>query len=153
PVLPLPLLIPEAPEKTSRASPLTVAYLGHASHHKGFHLLPDVIAQFTAGDAPHFVVQFYGNEGLFRQQAERLAKLPRVTFLSGPLGRGDYARLMNEADIILLPYSSAFYGWASSGILAEALSLGKVVVVPDQTWLSRQMKDFKSGGVAFSVQS
>ena len=49
---------------------------------------------------------------------------------------------MNKADLILLPYSQESYSVQTSGIFTEALSMGKPVIVTDDTWMSYELKYF-----------
>jgi glycosyltransferase involved in cell wall biosynthesis len=65
----------------------------------------------------------------------------------GAVDAETYRGFLQQAHIVLLPYSKEFYGWASSGIFSEAMSLGKVVIVTADTWPALQLKKFHGGGV------
>src|SRR5262249_41902175 len=131
-------------------SRVEVVYLGHASMLKGFHLLGDVVERVLAGaDAPHFVIQSYGEPQLCAAVEKALQRHApdRVTLIVGAVESDAYSRLLHRADIVLLPYVREFYGWASSGIFCEAMSLGKVTVVTEGTWPAQQLEKFAGGGV------
>jgi len=152
PILPLPLTIDEELAPHDRRA-LCVSYLGYPSSLKGFHLLPQIIAQFGKGpNSPHFLIQSYSDREGCSQIENALEGLPNVTLIRGFVSRPTYNELLRRADIVLMPYLREFYGWATSGIFAEALSAGKVVVVPEQTWMSRQLASYRAGGTTFAVQ-
>ncbi len=117
---------------------------------KGVHLLPDVIRSVIAQEAaPHFLVQVYGDSQLCAALQRDIAGCPAnaVTLTVGAVDAETYRRFLQQAQIVLLPYAKEFYGWASSGIFSEAMSLGKVVIVTADTWLARQLDIFHGGGV------
>lgn len=151
-LVPLPLIMDWREPKGKNTSQITAAYLGHASMLKGFHLLPDVIKRVQAeGNALHFVIQSYGEPQLRAPVEEALRDLApnQVTLIAGTVDNDAYAALLHQADILLLPYAPEFYGWASSGIFSEAMSLGKVMVVTERTWPAQQLEKFGAGGVTF----
>jgi glycosyltransferase involved in cell wall biosynthesis len=150
-LLPLPLLSEEGTAQ-ERSGPAVVTYLGHASMLKGFHLLPEVLKRVLAdGIASHFVIQSYGDPGLRTPVEQALSAIARdkVTLIVGTVDAQTYKGLLQQADIVLLPYVREFYGWASSGIFSEAMSLGKVTVVTEGTWPAQQLVKFGGGGVTF----
>ena len=61
------------------------------------------------------------------------------------MSENDYFLLLEQADIVLLPYNSKYYHVQTSGIFTEALSAGKIVIVSDNTWMSLQLNKFNSG--------
>jgi hypothetical protein len=50
----------------------------------------------------------------------------------------EYENLLLNSGVIILPYDPMNYFARSSGILAEALTVGIPVIVPEGSWLSRQ---------------
>jgi glycosyltransferase involved in cell wall biosynthesis len=134
------------------ASTLTVAYVGTASQLKGFHYLPEIITRLqNKASTPRFLIQCYGEGNYISTIEDALRMLPSsaVTIAGGRSERATYLDLLRTADIVLMPYDKKFYGWAASGVLTEALSMGKVVVVPEKTTLSRQLGKFNAGGTTF----
>jgi glycosyltransferase involved in cell wall biosynthesis len=75
----------------------------------------------------------------------------KLTLIRGAVDGDAYSRLLHSADIVLFPYAIEFYGWASSGIFAEAMSLGKVAVATQGTWPAQQLEKFHGGGVVFKA--
>jgi glycosyltransferase involved in cell wall biosynthesis len=151
-LLPLPLIMERRPMEPKDHSRIDVVYLGHASMLKGFHLLADVVRRVVAAkNGPHFVIQSHGEAALCDALQEALSDVPpdEVTVIRGTIDADAYGRLLHMADIVLLPYAREFYGWASSGIFSEAMSLGKVTVVTEGTWAAQQLDKFRGGGVTF----
>jgi glycosyltransferase involved in cell wall biosynthesis len=149
-MLPLPVIIDDLPSREAGHSQVCVAYLGHASVFKGVQLLPDIIRSVIAQDgAPHFLIQVYGDPQLCAALQRELAGVPAdaVTLTVGAVDAETYRRFLQRAQIVLLPYAKEFYGWASSGIFSEAMSLGKVVIVTADTWPALQLEKFHGGGV------
>lgn len=150
PVLPLPLTMEAGPPHGE--SDLCIAYLGYASPWKGFHLLPEIAAEITREPGRRFLIHSFGDEKLCAEVETKLQGNAAVEFVRGDVDRARYIMLLQQADILLMPYAAQIYGWASSGIFTEALSAGKVVVVPEQTWLARQLAEYHAGGATFATQ-
>lgn len=153
-LLPLPLVIKCTAKKPKEDATVRVAYLGHTSPLKGAHLLPEIVQRVWApGNGPHFLIQLFANPQLCASLKEAFSKIPSgaVTLVDNPVDAATYRKFLNDADIVLLPYAREFYAWASSGIFTEALSIGKVVVVPQGTWLAHQIEKFHAGGTMFSA--
>lgn len=133
----------------------TIVYQGHTSPLRGFHFLPEIIercAKLTP--RPRFVVQVQNRDSaLAMKMGPVLQRLEgqqgeHLRLINGPLQQPDYLNLLNEADIVLLPYSPTFYGHGSSGVFTEAASIGKVVIATIGTVPVRQGKDYRLGVIA-----
>ena len=150
-LLPLPLVLEPGAAERRQDARITAVYLGHASMLKGFHLLTDVVRRVLASDnAPHFVIQSYGERQLCEPLETALADVSsaELTLIKGTVDAPAYRRLLESAGMVLLPYAKEFYGWASSGIFSEAMSLGKVTIVTEGTWPAQQLERFRGGGIA-----
>jgi glycosyltransferase involved in cell wall biosynthesis len=156
-LLPLPLIMEKrqiAAKDATDASRVNIVYLGHASMLKGFHLLADTVKRVVAaGNAAHFIIQSYGEQQLCVPLREAVAGTSpdKLTLIEQAVDFEEYTGLLNRADIVLLPYAKEFYGWASSGIFSEAMSLGKIVIVTEGTWAAEQLEKFAGGGLAIKA--
>lgn len=138
-------------------SRLRIGYLGEARSPKGFHLLPSVVrAVIASEEAARFVIQCplpsAGGEASMKAVLADLADLAgqhpdRAVLIHERLSTDDYADLAQNLDIILIPYIDEHYRAATSGIFTEAVALGKPVVVPSDTWMSRELATAGSGVV------
>jgi glycosyltransferase involved in cell wall biosynthesis len=152
-LLPLPMSVGGLEKPSANGEKLRVAYLGHTSPLKGSDLLPNIVrGALSKRNNLLFHIQLFGNDLLASTVKKGLANVDKsnLHITEGVVEAEKYKEFLESADIILLPYAHAFYGWASSGIFTEALSLGKIVIVPENTWMSRQLAQFNAGGVVFS---
>ncbi len=130
---------------------LFINYIGDARTEKGYHHLPKIINEIQKKTPRpiHFTVQsnFNIEEGEPAAVAARriLETYPAelVTLLMQPLSPTDYRELVLRSDIILLPYDNTAYSARSSGIFTEALVAGIPVIVPQNSWMSSQLNEFK----------
>jgi glycosyltransferase involved in cell wall biosynthesis len=53
--------------------------------------------------------------------------------------RADYLRALESCDVVVLPYDESSYSYRTSGVLAEAVALGCLVVAPDLPALRDQV--------------
>lgn len=144
--LPIPHLPrPQARDEDGR---ITLAYVGDAREEKGYDLLPDLVDTLNSRYCDKIRFKIQSNlAGGPPHQAMVAARFlletagGNVELFKNPLTSNEYNTILNDADILLLPYSRENYSVRSSGILIEALSLGRPVVVPTASWLSRQFED------------
>jgi glycosyltransferase involved in cell wall biosynthesis len=132
---------------------LTVGFLGHSCIRKGLHFVPSIIAG-TRSVFPdvRFEVQVNYNhdyplahlfDGHFSEPADN------VIYHFGHIENDEYFSVLDRADVVLMPYSKDVYRYMPSGLLREAIAFGKVIVVPDETSLSRQARSVDAGAVTF----
>ncbi len=141
---------PGRPARRARRA-ITGCYLGDAREEKGFHLLPQAIAEIGADP-------LYRGRARFRLQAYAPAAAPDVRMLLAvdaldgmdadlvrllkrPLPPADYNRVLDRSDFVLVPYKRANYTARSSGVFSEAMAAGKPAIVPAGTWMSRVMDE------------
>lgn len=136
---------------------VSFGYLGDSRPAKGFVLLPDMVQQVLEKDVKlKFIIQCLSNEyESWRvpeayeafQNLQRLSEKhsDRLILVKEKLSEEDYARLFNFIDVLLLPYTDPNFMEGTSNIFAEALALGKPMVVPKETWMSRELKESDCG--------
>lgn len=150
-VLPIPHCLGSAdPGDGGRVpGPLRLVYLGDARREKGFHHLPAVVAALAEDRSPARKVRFilqanttaFGSDRDVEAARRWLAARPadEVELIDAPLSVPAFQRLLVSADIVLLPYDAEAYRRRSSGILVQALAMGRPVVVPAGTWLAAEV--------------
>jgi glycosyltransferase involved in cell wall biosynthesis len=72
-------------------------------------------------------------------------RIPGIILIHNALGTPEYYDLAASAGIIAIPYRSHAYRSRTSGILTEAIAIGKPAIVTDQTWMSVQLNLYGSG--------
>lgn len=134
-----------------------VIFLGDAREEKGFELLPGLVRSCGANPAlakVEFVVQAFVSSPYHARMAviiRELEQLPRsnVTLIKKSLSAESYQALLASADVVLVPYDAVTYRARTSGPLVEAICAHKPVVVPADSWMSRQLVD-SAAGVTFA---
>ncbi len=58
---------------------------------------------------------------------------------------------INNSEVILLPYKSAAYEKQTSGFFAEALGMGKIVIVGKNTWMSHILESTDASGISIDL--
>jgi glycosyltransferase involved in cell wall biosynthesis len=133
------------------ARPVEAVFLGDARREKGYLMLPSIVEaladQLDAGRL-HFTIQ--SNNVSHGGPPEPLVESARAALRAHrsnavhvherPMSSDDYGRLVLSADVMLIPYDPDRYRARSSGVLAEALSVGVPVVVPASTWMAEQIQ-------------
>lgn len=66
---------------------------------------------------------------------------PRVALLNGHLTRADYGARIASSDVVVLPYDSDSYGGGTSGVLHDALALGRTVLATPIPWAREAFSD------------
>lgn len=137
-VLPAPVEAPAGGPvvRSGEAGRLRFGYLGYSKMEKGFHLLPGAVARPDIASTADFIVHVnhhHWEDAVISAEAE-LRVHPHVKTVTGQLDRRQYYRLFDYCDVILVPYDPARYGERGSGVVAEAISLGKPIVTSAGTW-------------------
>ena len=152
-VFTLPIPHTRIPVRSDEKGKPVIGYLGGGRVEKGFDFLPDVAAlALKSNNQTKFIFQTYIEANYFdspdmKEAKEKLLELahqhPKSFKLTeASLSYPAYERLMRQCSIILLPYRAELYGKGTSGILAEAVAMGKWVVVPANTWMSAQKQKY-----------
>ncbi|EAZ91307.1 glycosyltransferase [Crocosphaera chwakensis] len=136
-------------EKRDTDKPLHLVYLGDARPEKGYHYLPNLIeslwtdyiqpGQIKVTIQSNFNIE--GGQGLIPQARLALERYPnsKVKLVKTAMSADDYYQLLSEADALILPYDPNSYRFRTSGVLTEALAAGKPVIVPQNSWVGKQV--------------
>ena len=131
----------------------TVGYVGEARTNKGFHMLPRLVrrAAEAAVRGVAFNIQSFAhnpNEAWLCRARAGLAH-PSVTLFPNAMPADEYQRFVAALDLVVLPYTLENYHAQTSGVFAEAMGNGSLVVAPKGSWMARQLDEF-GGGAAFN---
>ena len=130
-----------------------ITYLGEARDNKGFYIIPSIFQYLQRKRyMKHISVEiqnftFQPNNASFLTSMARLAPYD-IKYYNYQLTNHEYALILDNADIVLLPYQLENYHSQSSGILAEAIGAGKRVLTTAGTWAGRQAIEFRVGACA-----
>lgn len=133
------LLSPPRFQHSPHTNGAMFGYFGGMRNEKGFSRLLPILRlvaerQLASDPAISFIIHGSDAQG---EEAERLiaefAKIARpqmdVAFIAGPLSARDYQKRFLQIDGALLPYTGARYAMSGSGIVCEALAMGKVILL------------------------
>jgi glycosyltransferase involved in cell wall biosynthesis len=130
-----------------------IGSVGEARENKGFHLLPRLVRAVAGAGLRG--VEFHlhsftrdAHNGVLRRALAGL-RHGLVRFYPEELPSAEYQRFLAALDLVVLPYTLDNYHSQTSGVFAEAMGGGRLVVVPKGTWMARQVAEF-GGGAAFN---
>ena len=129
-----------------------VGIFGRGKDRKGTFLVPEIVTSISrVMEGVNFSVQVDLNKADSQRLAEFRTVLEhnrKVDYFEGPISIAHYVEKLRSCDIILLPYSPA-YSVQGSGLCAEAMAIGKVLVAPAYFSQRREIEHFKAGCVYF----
>lgn len=126
--------------------PRVFAIVGVITPDKGVHIAVSAFATVTKEfpDARLAVAGQISDEAYKEYLYKLRAGNQHITITDKYLERNDYYRLIEEADCVLLPYTSSA-GARSSGVLLDALSRNKPVIMSDIPGFARYYEEFGLG--------
>jgi len=130
--------------------PWRIGYAGEARINKGFDLIPYLAERIEAAGLGHEVElhlhTFCGNPEL-KFYATSLCRLKQDFVFTYPnvMDEEEYYRFVESIDLMLIPYTREHYHSQTSGIFAEAMGYGQVVVASRGTWMGRQLMKYGGG--------
>lgn len=131
-------------------TPVRVAALGRNLHRKGSHQLPEVLMGVKLRyPQTRFSIQVSDN----MSKLAYLRFFPGIEVLEGANTLSEHLDIIRRSDILLLPYRAEDYVNRSSGLMMEGAAFGRVMVVPQGTWLSQQIKQGRAAGTTFAGHS
>jgi glycosyltransferase involved in cell wall biosynthesis len=128
-----------------------VAVLGGTRREKGSHLLPDIVRACRSQVPVEFLVEL-ANDSLTAEETARLAGIaaePDVIVIREAMTLPEYNRALHSADVALFPYAVIPYRKRPSGVFAEAVACGKLVVATRGTWMAEQIEAGRAAGTIF----
>ncbi|MDX2308694.1 MAG: hypothetical protein NW216_10685 [Hyphomicrobium sp.] len=136
-------------DRAAESGTLKIVHLGPARLEKGFHLIPDIVAEalrvLEADGIPakaeplRFVIQatpqIVGYNPQVLKAIDRLRSFgDTVRLITDTLDDKTYAELTATSDVVLMPYGQKEYAYRSSGVVSEALSMDKIIVATANTY-------------------
>lgn len=125
-----------------------VAILGGTRREKGSHRIPDIVRACRTHVPVEFLIHLMNNTLTPDEERDLglVANEPDVTILQGGLTPEEYAAAVQSSDVFLFPYEEIPYRQRTSGVFAEAVAVGKPVVVTPGTWLAQQIDAGRAAG-------
>lgn len=138
-------IVKESPAK------IRIGYFGHSSLEKGGQFLQYLVEQTQkVYDNAEFILHINPNPDTKQYlDAFKNHQYPHVTCYYGHLESNKLRSLIEQVDIILMPYSSKKYATTPSAIFTEAMPLKKIFVIPKNTWAHDEAKKYNAGVTYF----
>ena len=139
------------------SSPVRILYAGEARADKGFGLLPGIAEKLaTERESGAMTIACQSMPSEFADEAIRAAiqtlkETRGVELIDRFLPSTEYDDLIAGCDLILLPYDADQYRSRLSAIFVDATCAGVPVIVPEDTWMSRQLEEGLGAGGAFAT--
>jgi glycosyltransferase involved in cell wall biosynthesis len=103
-----------------------------------------------------FLIRFckyaYGRDDFHKTIDMRLVDR-NVEILPAEQNHVEYLATIERSDMVLLPYNPVEYRGIVSGIFCEAAAMGKVAIVPAETWIADHITEGRATGVLFGENS
>ncbi len=146
--------IPEKPNYNVPKGPLKVMTFGKFGTYKKVEILIEAIEKTRATTNKDIEIVVAGTDnpnvpGYLKSVQETYKNVPQLTF-TGYVAEEDVAGLFEESAVVVFPYTSTT---GSSGVLHQAGSYGKAVVMPDLGDLSILVKEEGYRGEFFTPES
>lgn len=117
--------------------------LGNPRREKGFVEFASAILRILreGPSSARFVVQTNDPDSSCRNSVAALkaSRLPGLEIVDRRLSEQEYITMLENADVIVLPYHLDKYRDRTSGIFCEALVAGKPVVATEDSWMSSEL--------------
>jgi glycosyltransferase involved in cell wall biosynthesis len=128
-------------------SPLKCVSLGNARAEKGIIEIIEAIRIINKdgfGNKFHFDLQVNDPDEFCGEEIKKfINESPaNVNFHGSALSPQQYEKLLNDADVVLAPYWNDIYFSRTSGIMLEALAIGKIIVSTKDTWMEKELIKF-----------
>lgn len=151
--LPIPYVLPQnisSFRNKNKKQKLVLGFLGDGRYEKGLLLALETV--LSRNDSNRYIIQILNPRGFPKEDFARLDKLLRrlrmrknIKLYEKPLLPGEFSDLIDNIDVVLLPYHPGSYDARVSAVLIESIIKGKVVVVTKGTWLEEQVNSMKLG--------
>lgn len=137
----------------NESNAITIGYAGASISRAGYELVYNTYKKIISHDNKNkirFIVKHTPLEQEYGLYLKFLEEHDSIIHIDGFVSNEEYEDFLNKCDIMLLPYSKRYYPCQTSGVAIDAILREKIMIVPDDTWLSDQIKKFGSGEVFLS---
>lgn len=156
-LLPIPLSQPTVtPNKAIAREPqIKLGFLGYTSNKQGYHFMLRLYRVVLARpEWQHVTLKlrhnvFKADRAVLADMRELIGSSERLESHMNYQTAEHLDRFISDCDLILIPHHREAYPLQTSGMFIDAVSRGKPVVVPENTWLSDQLASH-GAGVTFS---
>ncbi len=140
--------------------PIRVGFPGGVSESKGFQLTSDFVQRVAIENDLH--LDIFVRASVFNPSPKHLSFIEHHINLirkSGchiceqELTLDEFIKFLDSLDIVVLPYQASAFSERTSGLVIDALYLGKPIIVMCNTWLAGVVKQYGIGEVIDGYES
>lgn len=146
--------LPAEPTYELPEGPLKIMTFGKFGTYKKIEVMIEAVEKIRSRTDIDLEIVIAGTDnpnvpGYLQSMKEKYANVPQLTF-TGYVEEADVSRIFSESAMVVFPYTSTT---GSSGVLHQAGSYGKAVVMPDLGDLSLLVKDEGYRGEFFAPEN
>lgn len=154
---PWPTILDRRPEPRLNNGQMHFAFLGDGRAEKNLNLIAACIRRYYYNAAhTSFLLQVVGVRGLdhsarcaLDESLASLALSSNVTIVRDSLPPEEYHRATDAADAVLIPYDPRSYAARASSVFAEAVGIGRPLIVTAGTWMACEVARGAAAGEVF----
>lgn len=127
-----------------------LGFFGYTQKKQGYHFIRRLYEDIIEADEKKNV-ELLVRHNMFNIDVELvndarflISSKQRIHNLIGMQSMDQYHREMEKCDIVLIPHSRKAYALQTSGTFIDAVSMGKIVIVPINTWMADQITHYSS---------
>jgi hypothetical protein len=132
---------------------ISVAFLGHQRHEKGYHLIPGIARRLMEGRSPIKLLlhnSALDNSPITRELRDLASANANIAFVEESGDQSHWQGLLDRSDLIVLPYEPHRYRDSGSGLATEAVSDGIPLVVPSGSTMETLAVTYQGCATSFS---
>jgi glycosyltransferase involved in cell wall biosynthesis len=153
-LMPIPVRWPDDTEIHVRPEPLTFGFFGGLRPEKGAWLIAEAVPAFLVRHPDARFIVHAPTEESDVSAAQILQRIPQVKVIRTSFNtKAAYFRQFLKAGCILLPYDPRAYAVRTSGVLLEALGLGRLIITTKGTWMEGAIRDRSASSIAMTDYS
>ncbi|MCF3638475.1 glycosyltransferase [Rhizobium sp. TRM95111] len=125
-------------DRAESKNPWRVVFPGGARQEKGYMIALDASIAVAKDLEAQVVLRANIDKVSGWEIAKKFSELDKgsLEILDGPLSDDEFVGMLSDADVVVIPYSGEAFRRRTSGILIDAMILGKPAVVVTGTWLA-----------------
>ncbi len=133
---------------------VSIGYFGYPTNKHGFHLFYDLYTQLKDNKNFSFIVRAnkHLSDKTFDEEIDHMKKDENVSFYDEYISDKTYKSLIQNSDIIIIPYLKNAYPVQTSGVFIDAAFANKHIVTTEDTWMGDKVL-LLNNGVTFKDEN
>ncbi len=126
---------------------ISLGYFGYPTNKHGFHLFYDLYTQIKDNKKFSFIVRAnrHLSDKTFDEEIDQMKKDKNVSFYDEYISDKTYKSLIQNSDIIIIPYLKDAYPVQTSGVFIDATFANKHIVTTEDTWMGDKILILNNG--------